>query len=125
MMLLKRFASIAFALAFITAINLFGGLGREYMSVQTARILFMVFGAIALVLNLLSFQSGKQGPIFNFLYWAGSIVAFIGLILQQFHIRYALIIVIAGMVILGASFILPYGLDKLDPKEKEDLIDDL
>lgn len=125
LVVLKRIASIAFALSFIMAINIFAGVGREYISLQNARLLFMVFGGIALVLNLFSFQSGKNSAIFNFLYWAGSIVAFIGLIFHQFHLPHSLIIIISGMGILGVSFILPEGLARIDKREENDIIDEI
>lgn len=125
MIILKRIASIAFALSFIMAINIFGGIGREYLSLQHARILFMVFGAIALLLNLLSFQTGKNSAVFNFLYWAGSIVAFIGLLFHQFHLPYSLVIIICGMGILGVSFVLPEGLERMENKKDDNVLDDL
>ena len=125
LVIFKRIASIAFGLAFLMAINIFAGVGREYLSLQHARLLFMVFGGIALVLNLFSFQSGKNSAIFNFLYWAGSIVAFIGLVFHQFHLPYSLIIIMAGMGILGISFVLPEGLARIDSHEESEVIDEL
>lgn len=125
LVILKRIASIAFALAFLMAINIFAGVGREYLSLQHARLLFMIFGGIALALNLFSFQSGKNSALFNFLYWAGSIVAFVGLILHQFHFPHSLIVVISGMVILGISFVLPEGLARLDKQKESDIIDEI
>ncbi len=125
MMVLKRVASVAFGISFLLAINIFAGVGREYMDVRTARLLFLIFGAIALLANLLSFQSGKNGPVFNFLYWAGSIIAFVGLIFHQFHLPYSMIVIIAGMGILGISFVLPSGLDRLENQKDDDLLDNL
>ncbi len=76
---LKRYSGIAFAIAFLMAIVLFSGTGRQYIPIDTAKAIFIGAGAIGLILNLLSFRSGKHGPLFNFLYWTGSIVLFIGL----------------------------------------------
>lgn len=125
MMILKRIASVAFGIAFILAINIFAGIGREYIDARTARLLFLIFGAIALVANLLSFQSGKNGPVFNFLYWSGSIISFIGLIFHQFHWPYSMVIIITGMVILGISFVLPSSLNSLDNQKNDDILDDI
>lgn len=125
LVIFKRIASISFALAFVMAINIFAGVGREYLSLQHARLLFMIFGGVALVLNLLSFQSGKNSAIFNFLYWAGSIISFIGLIFHQFHLPHSLIIIISGMGILGISFILPEGLSRIDRSDENDIIDEI
>ncbi|MFT5858114.1 MAG: hypothetical protein ACI865_000198 [Flavobacteriaceae bacterium] len=105
-MLLKRFASIAFAIAFLMGIVLFTGYGRSYISIANARIVFMVSGAIALVLNLFSFQQSKHNPIFSFFYWIGSIVLFTGLVFQLMNWPYNKIIVFTGLGITGISFFL-------------------
>jgi hypothetical protein len=125
MIIMKRIASIFFGLAFIMALNLFAGVGREWISPSLARTLFIAFGAVALFLNLFSFQSGKHSPVFNFLYWSGTIIAFIGLVFQQFRLPYGLYILIAGMIVLGVSLVLPESLVRSDSDKPEDLIDDL
>lgn len=120
--LLKKIAGIAFAVAFIMAIVLFGGIGRQYISIFHAKIIFMVAGAIGLVLNLLSFETGKHSPLFNLLYWLGSIILFIGLVFLQLRLPYGFYVVVAGLIILGLSFVLPSNL--VEPKtENEDLLD--
>ena len=123
-MILKKIAGVSFAIAFLMAIVLFTGTGREYISLGTAKIIFMVCGAIGLLFNLLSFQSGKQAPLFNFLYWSGSIVLFIGLTFLLMRWPYGFYIIITGLCILGVSFFLPESL--LAPKEdNSDLLDDI
>ena len=122
--IIKRIAGLAFGLAFIMALVIFGGVGRQYISVPTARIIFMACGAIGLVLNLMTFQSGKNSPLFNFLYWIGSIVLFVGLIFLQMHFPYGFYIIVAGLTILGLSFVLPPSLLEKDEK-REDVLDDL
>lgn len=106
-MLLKKIAGIAFAIAFLMAIVLFTGTGREYISFPTAKYVFMASGAVGLFLNLLSFQHGQQNSIFNFLYWLGSIVLFVGLIFLLMHWPYGFYIIVAGLTILGISFVFP------------------
>lgn len=124
--ILKRIAGLAFAVAFLMAIVLFTDYGRGYIPLGTAKIIFIVSGAIGLVLNLISFQSGKHTAMFNMLYWAGSIVIFIGLIFVQFRLPYGMYIVIGGMVALGVSILLPDSLaKKLDEKDKPEVLDDL
>lgn len=107
-MLIKRIASICFAVAFLMAIVLFGRVGTSYISVPTARIVFMIAGASALILNLFSFQSGKQNQntAFNLAFWFGSIILFVGLIFQFMHWPYYKVILIAGLAITGISFFL-------------------
>lgn len=105
-MILKRLASFTFAVAFIMAIVLFTGYGRAYVSMANARIIFMISGAIALVLNLFSFQQSKHNPIFSFCYWTGSIVLFAGLVFQLMNWPHNRIIVFTGLAITGISFFL-------------------
>ncbi len=121
-MILKRIAGVAFAIAFLMAIVLFTNTGRQYISLPTAKIVFMISGAIGLFLNLLSFQSGKHSKIFNFLYWSGSIVLFIGLVFQLMRYPYWFYIIIVGMVVIGISFVLPESL--IERKEESDLLDE-
>ena len=120
----KKIAGIAFGIAFLMAIVLFTGNGRSYISIPTAKIIFIITGAIGLFLNLLSFQSGKNGNIFSFFYWAGSLIVFVGLIFLLMHWQYGYYIVIGGMAILGISFFLPEQLIQ-DKKNNSDLLDDL
>ena len=122
-MILKKIAGIAFAIAFLMAIILFTGYGRNYIPVYYAQNIFLIAGAIGLLFNLLTFQTGKNGVLFSFLYWSGSIVLFIGLTFLTLRLPYGFYIIVAGMVILGVSFILP---EKLLKEEKSsDLLDDV
>tara|TARA_Y100000385_G_scaffold275174_1_gene319224 strand:+ start:5246 stop:5617 length:372 start_codon:yes stop_codon:yes gene_type:complete len=105
-MLIKRLASAAFAIAFLMGIVLFTGYGRQYISLPNARIVFMISGAIALALNLFSFQSSKHNPVFSFFYWAGSIILFTGLVFQLMVWPYSQYIVFTGLGITGISFFL-------------------
>jgi drug/metabolite transporter (DMT)-like permease len=122
--ILKRIAGGFFVIAFLMAIVLYKGVGREYISLYTAKIIFLVAGALGLFLNLLTFQSGKHSPVFNFLYWSGSIVLFTGLVFLQFRLPYGFYIIVAGLVVLGVSFILPASL--IEKKDSgNDLIDSI
>lgn len=121
---LKKLGGIAFGIAFLMAIVLFTGNGRNYISLSTAKTIFIISGAIGLFLNLLSFRSGKNGSVFSFVYWAGSIIVFLGLIFLLMHWPYGYYIVIGGMAVLGISFILPEKLLTAQ-KEDSDLLDDL
>ena len=123
-MILRKLSGIAFAIAFLMAIVLFTNTGREYISLSMAKYIFMISGAIGLFMNLLNFQSGKHTILFNFLYWSGSIVLFIGLTFILMHWPFGFYIVIAGGIIMGASFILPERL--IQKKEVEsDILDEL
>ena len=127
MTLLKRIAAVAFVVAFAMAVVIFTGYGRNFIDIRTARIVFIVSGAVALAFNLFSFQGGKHTPLFNFIYWTGSIVTFIGLVGMQFKVQYSKYIMIGGMVILGLSLVLPTKwITKIATTEKpKDVLDDL
>ncbi len=116
-MLIKRIASFSFAVAFLMGIILFTGYGRQYISLPNARIVFMISGAVALVLNLFTFQSSKHNTVFSFFYWAGSIILFTGLIFQLMAWKYSQTIVFAGLGITGISFFLTP--DLMDQKNDE------
>lgn len=122
-MILKRLAGIFFAIAFLMALVLFANIGREYIPLPVARMIFMISGAIGLVLNLLSFQSGKNSPAFNFLYWAGSIITFAGLVFMQMHWPYGYYILLGGVAIIGASFVIPFGMKDEETNDQNDLLD--
>jgi len=105
--LLKNFGGVCFAIAFVLVINIYGGIGREYISLTTAKYLFLGFGGLGLVLNLVTFQTGKYHPIYNLTYWGGSLVTFSGLIMNFFSIQYSDYVLIGGLIIVGVSFFLP------------------
>lgn len=121
---LKKISGIAFGVAFIMAIVLFTGNGRSYISISSAKLIFIVSGAVGLFLNLLGFKSGKSNIVFSFLYWAGSLITFFGLIFLIMRWPYGYYIVISGMVVLGISFVVPEKI--LDQgKNESDLLDDM
>lgn len=122
-MLIKRISSICFAIAFLMALLLFARVGTRYISMSTARVIFMISGASALILNLFSFQSSKHNPVFSLVFWLGSIVLFIGLIFQFQHWPYHQIIVISGLAITGISFFLSPSLLTGKPNNT-DVLDD-
>lgn len=122
--MIKKLAGVCFGIAFLMAIVLFTGKGSTFISIALAKYIFMISGAIGLLFNLLSFKSGKHGPVFNFLYWSGSIVLFIGLTFVLMRWPYGFYIIISGMAILGASFLIPESIIK-DQDKNTDLLDDL
>ena len=122
-MIIKRIASVCFAVAFLMAIVLFARVGYQYISIPTARSVFMIAGATALILNLFSFQSGKNNPTFNFVFWLGSLVLFVGLIFQFMHWPYHKYIVIGGLGITGISFFLSPTLIS-GKSDNSDVLDD-
>ena len=122
MEIFKRISGVAFAISFLMAIVLFGNVGRAYISLITAKYVFIGAGAIALLFNLLSFESGRHNPIFSFVYWAGSLVTFIGLVFFIMRWPFGIYILIGGLVILGGSLLLSPNRQEVD-KSQDDLLD--
>ena len=123
MSIIRSIAGAAFGISFLMAIFLFTDIGRGFISLLTAKYIFIGSGAVGFCLNLLAFQSGKHHPIYNFVYWSGSIVLFVGLVFILMRWPYAFYIVISGIVIVGISFLLPAQLSNAKPKDPE-LLDD-
>ncbi|GAB5418352.1 MAG: hypothetical protein Crog4KO_15440 [Crocinitomicaceae bacterium] len=123
MKILKNIGGFAFAAALILAINIFAGVGREYLSRQIAMYLFIGFGGMGLLLNLVTFQTGKYHPVYNLIYWLGSIITFVGLISMLMRWPFGRYTMIFGMMTIGVSFFLPKRW--VDPKGgNSDLLDD-
>lgn len=118
----KRIAGVAFALSFLMAIVLFADVGRQYISLITAKYTFISAGAVALLFNLLSFQSGKHNPIFSFVYWVGSLIVFTGLVFFIMRWPFGVYILTGGLVILGGSLLLSPNRKEMD-KSSDDILD--
>ena len=116
-MIYKKISGFAFACAFAMAVILFTGYGREFIPINIAKVLFLIFGAIAFILNLISYKTGKHEKTFNLFYWIGSIVFFIGLAFRILHWPFSNLILLIGAGVLGISFLLP---GKIKKQEKDD-----
>ena len=118
----KRIAGVAFALSFLMAIVLFADVGRQYISLITAKYTFFSAGAVALLFNLLSFESGKHNPVFSFVYWVGSLIVFTGLVFFIMRWPFGVYILTGGLVILGGSLLLSPNRKEMD-KSSDNLLD--
>ena len=123
MSIIKSIAGAAFGVSFLMAIILFTGYGRNIIPIPTAKYIFIGAGGIGFFLNLIAFQSGKHHPVYNFVYWSGSIILFVGLVFILMIWPYAFYIVVSGLIILGVSFLLPSQLSNVKPTDPE-LLDD-
>ena len=121
--MLKKISAVSFAIAFTMAIVIFTGYGRQFISSSSAKTIFLIAGAIGLFLNLFSFTKSENSLVFNFIYWTGSIVLFIGLVFMILRLPLHFYIIIAGMGILGFSFLVPEK--TLPVKKDENILDDL
>lgn len=122
-MLLKRIAAICFTIAFLMAILMYTNLGYAIISRSSTKTIFLISGALGLLLNLLSFRFGNSDSNFNFFYWLGSLILFVGLVFNMMHWPYGFYIIIAGMCIVGISFFYNPKIDG-ENTSKNDLLDD-
>lgn len=120
--LIKRISGIAFGLAFLMGIVLFTGYGRSIIPFSIAQLLFIFFGAIGLVSNLITFQQGKHAPLYSFAFWISTLVLFAGFIFKFMHWPFSNYILIFGMILLGITFIIPSQRNEAE-NTNEDLLD--
>lgn len=121
-MKIKHISAICFIVAFIMALVFFAGVGRTLISSLNAKYIFIVSGAVGMMLNLIVYRTGKDKAAFNFWFWLGSIVVLIGLLFKLSHWPFSFVFIIVGAVLLGVSF---YYSPMIDSEEKnDDLLDD-
>lgn len=123
MALIRKIAGAAFGVSFLMAIMLFTDYRIQFLGTYTIKMAFIISGGIGLLLNLLTFQSGKNHSIYNLLYWSGSIVLFIGMVFLLMRWPYGYYIIVVGLIVLGGSFILPSKFVEHKP-EDSGLLDD-
>jgi hypothetical protein len=121
----KIAAGISFALSFFCISLVFSNSSFTYTYNNQLKLSFIFFGAIAFVLNLISYEQDRKGSAFyNLFFWLGSSVLFLGLISKLMHFPFTNILIIGGLIISGFSFVLSktsVGKQKKD----SDLIDQL
>lgn len=120
-MIFKRIGSICFALAFLLAIVVMTGYGSEIISKPLARMGIIIFGAVALLMNLLSFRYDSQGEGNNLVFWIGSAIIFVGLIFKMQHYPFNQLILIVGLGVAGLSFF--YNPLKKESDQDDELLD--
>jgi hypothetical protein len=104
-MVLKKIAAGLFVLAFAMALLLFTNIGSGLLPLSTVQFLFLASGAVAFILNLVSFRHGKHSAEFNLFFWLGSIFVFIGLVFKIMHWPYSTYLLLAGLAVVGVSYL--------------------
>jgi hypothetical protein len=118
-MIFKRLGSVCFAIAFLLAIVVFTSYGAKMIPREIAKIGMIIFGGIALLMNLISFRFDKSSEN-NPVYWIGSVGIFVGLILKMNHLIYNEFVLIAGIFIVGLSFFYnPFAKNNSTQKDDE------
>ena len=116
---IKQLSNLLFALSFLCAIPLFTGKSYGYRT--EIQLVFFLAGAFALILSLIASRMESYKDDFNILFWIGSLVLFIGLILRTYYLPYDTYVIIGGMGISGLSyFINPF---QSDNKPNDELLD--
>ena len=121
-MILKKIAGGLFVVAFAMALLLFTNYGSGLLPKSTARFLFLASGAGAFVLNLVSYRHGKHSAEFNLFFWLGSIFVFLGLVFKIMHWPYSTYLLLAGLGVVGISYIYNPFTEK-ESTDETDLLD--
>ncbi|MBU3659396.1 MAG: hypothetical protein FGM14_05990 [Flavobacteriales bacterium] len=125
MELVKKIAGICFALSFICMALLFVKSSFVYDYRSQLKTAFLIFGALAMVFNLISYNNTKQGnTLFNFLFWVGAILIFFGIIFKMFHYPFQNILIFCGLFLSATSIIIS-KFYKERKKNDSDLVDQL
>ncbi len=122
---IKKIAALCFALSFVCMALLFVKSTATYEYRSELKTGFLIFGALAMVFNLISYNySSKGNTLFNFLFWVGAILIFFGIIFKMFHYPFHKLLILAGIFISASSFIVS-KFYKENKKEDSDLVDQL
>jgi hypothetical protein len=103
-MKLKSFSSLG-NIFFILGIACFYFIisNNPILPLKTLRILFISFGALGIVLNLLQVkEEGLENS--NILHWIGSLIIFIGLIGKALHFQSFFFLIFIGLGVTGISY---------------------
>jgi hypothetical protein len=118
---LKNISTACYLLGMVCAILLYTH--HTFGNPNLVRIGFYAFGGAGLLGSLLQFRflPEEKWEDFNLLFWIGSLVVFIGFVLQTLHLNYATYILILGLGVTGLSFFVnPFRKDK---DEEDELLD--
>jgi len=122
---IKKIAGLCFALSFICMAFLFVNVSLFTENKALLKTAFLIFGALGLMFNLLSYNQEKKGTsLINFLFWLGAITIFFGIIFKMFHYPFHTVLLIGGIFISASSFIIS-KFYKEDEKDDSDLVDQL
>lgn len=98
----KQVSNVLFALAFVGAILMLTGKTYGYRTMIQS--VFYVAGACALILSLLASRMDSYKDDFNVLFWIGSLIVFIGLIMKTYYLPFHNYVMIGGMGISALSY---------------------
>ncbi|HLP56487.1 MAG TPA: hypothetical protein VK151_15730 [Fluviicola sp.] len=111
----KQLSNILFAFSFVCALLML--LDKTYGYRSIIQIAFLVSGAIALILGLVTARMEAYKGDFNVLFWVGSLIMFVGFLMKMYYFPYSYVFLVGGMVISAvANFYNPFqsGKDRED-----------
>jgi hypothetical protein len=121
-MIFKKLGAIGFALAFLSAIVVFTRVGTELISIPLAKVLMLIFGCLAIFMNILSFRFDSKNENNNILFWVGTMFVFIGFYMKMQYLPMYKIVLIVGLLLSALSFF--FNPFELKNNKNEDLLDD-
>lgn len=98
----KQISNLLFAVAFVGALLMLTD--RTYGYRTLIQSIFYLTGACALILSLVASRMDSYKDDFNVLFWIGSLIVFIGLILKTYYLPFHTYVTIGGMGISALSF---------------------
>jgi len=101
---LKRAGYIVFSISFILALRIFGHLGSSVLTRDTAVWLFILFGALGFVLNLINQRKIEKQLHYHLLFWIGCSLTLIGFGMKLLNLDYYWWLIITGMATILISF---------------------
>jgi hypothetical protein len=115
----KQLSNLLFAIAFACAIPML--IGKTYGYRTVIHMIFIISGAVALILSLVASRMDSYKDDFNVIFWIGSLAVFVGFLMKTYYLPNYHFVLIGGLVISAISFFFNPFESKKD--EDDELLD--
>ncbi len=120
--IIKIVFNLSLALAFVSAVMLITGKTYGYQS--SLRNVLYISGGLGIILQLYFSIFIEKNKEFNLLFWIGTVVIFIAVIMKTLNMNYFHVALLAGAGITGLSyFINPFDKKDDEQDQKDQLLD--
>lgn len=120
--IIKTVFNLSLALAFVAAVLLITGKTFGYQSIL--RNTLYLFGGLGIILHLYFSIFVEKNKEFNLLFWLGTVVIFIAVIMKTRNMNYFHVALLVGAGITGLSyFINPFDKKDDEQDQKDQLLD--
>lgn len=120
-MIFKRIGMFCFALGFLLAIIVFTNYGSDLIPKYYAKTGIIVFGGIALLMNLLALRFDPASEN-NIIFWVGTAAIYAGLILKMKGFYFNRMILLGGILVVAFSYFYnPFA--RKDTTQEDELLD--